>query len=313
MAVVSINRLNRQSTDEQSLRITEVYLAVLDDGNTPLEEIMTHSDMPKPGDAHPEYSWLFVLNRPRRQEQESRLLSEFEVVYGQFIINDDTIDKILQGGDPITLTEPEQRPPTYTWRTVEVQKPLRYHRCTTRGGEVVKGDGTVMLTIASGKMVRNTAMIPFDPPPSYRAFHRVYTARRFESTWNDAAASGFLFRVNSTPFAGKDPYTVICSQLDAETVYVNDGSGAPRLLYAVSYQFEWDEEGQWVDVPNVSAMEFDGSEYTWITDSNGDKVAHAVYLDEAGLALPAGDVEADEMMIRVYPYEETDFSALGLG
>lgn len=313
MAVVSVNRLSEQSGSERSLELSEVYRVVLDDANTPLTDIVNHPDMPQPGQPHPEYSYMFVLDRKPAQSMDSRLVRDFTVEYGQYVIGDDTIDKILQGGDPITLTQPEQRPPVYSWRTVEVQKPLRYHRCSTKNGEVVKGDGTVMASIASGKMVRNTAMIPFDPPPMYRAFHRVYTARRFESTWDDELASAYLFRVNSTPFAGKDPYTVICSQLDAETVYVNDGGGAPRLLYAVSYQFEWDEEGQWVDIPNVSAMEFDGSDYTWITDSEGDKVAHPVYLDEAGLALSAGDVEADEMMIRVYPYEQTDFSSLGLG
>lgn len=311
MAVVSINRLNAQSGDERSLALTEVYRVVLDDANTSLPDIVNHPDMPQPGQPHPDYNYLFVLDRKPDQNPDSRLVRDFGVEYGQYTFDDDTIQKILQGGDPVTLTQPENRPPVYAWRTVEVQKPLRYHRCTTRNGEVRNGSG-LLAEIATGKLIRNTAMIPYEPPGTYRSFMRVLSVRRFESSYDDDVATSILFHANSSTFAGKPEYTVICTQFDAETVWVNDGGSEPRLLYLVNYLFEHDPDGHWVDLPNVSAMEFDGSEYTWITDSNGDKVAHPVFLDETGAAMAAGDVEDEETVIRTYPYEETDLNVLGI-
>lgn len=312
MAVISVNRLSSQSGSEKALELTEVYRVVLDDANTPLPEIMDHPDMPQYGSPHPEIGYIFCLDRKPAQDQDSRTVRDFNVEYGQIILDDDTIAKILQGGDPVALTQPELRPPKAAWRTVEVQKPLRYHR--HRAGEVRDRNGVLsgaLIVLTAGSPIRNTAGIEPEVPGTYRAFNRVLSFTRFETTFSDPYARQYLGHVNSASFGGTEDYTVLCTLFDAEEVYVQNGTEV-RKLYAVSYAFEHDMEGHWQDVPNVSGEYFDGTDYEPILDKSGFPVRHPVQLKIDGTVKTAVEASTSEIFIRTYPYPEADLNDLGI-
>jgi hypothetical protein len=288
---------------------------VLDLPSTDDSDIWAHPSLPRIGDTHPDYGWLFVWDRRlRKGEEESRLIVDVEIEYRQVIVDDDTLETVLQSSQPQLFTNPEFRPPTKTWRTAEVIRPLRRHQCTTRNGELRNSTG-VLLQVASDNFIVNTAGEPPTDPPQYRAFNRVFTLTRYEDNYDESLSDLYLGRVNSSTFKGKPEYTVMCTLIDAENKYVQSGNGL-RELALVTYQFEYDRFGHWEDIPNVSLKKWDGTESVAITvdDENGNQmpIATPMFLDETGDVIPEDDIPGAEVWIRTYPYEEADFDTLGL-
>lgn len=310
MAVTSVNRIGTVSGSERSMQLTEVYQAITDSPSTDVNAVLADAGCPQPGQPHPEVSWLFVRDRRPQRQLESRLLWNIEIEYAQFQVTDDILDKVLESSNPYEFEYPEFRPPTKQWRTSEVLRPERFHRCTTRDGQIRQG-GSSILSISSGNLITNTAGITPDVPPQRRAFNRVFTLTRFEANWDDSKADPYLGFVNSAPFKGKAAYTVLCTMMDAENRYVRTG-GILRELALVTYQFEYDRDGQWEDIPNVSTVEFDGADYVQLLDSAGTPISTPVFLDELGLKIDPANLPADETFIRTFSYEEVDFNDLEL-
>lgn len=311
MAVVSINKLNEVSGSERGTRLVIPYQVVLDDPNTSIDDIYAHPDLPLLGSSHPQIPYLFVFDRTPRQSQDSRLIMVIEVDYQQAIVDNDILDTVLGAAQPNLLEYPEQQNPIKSWRTSEVLRPERYHRCTTKQGQL-RQNGSTIASIASGRLITNTALIPPEVPPQRRVFNRVFTLTRFEVNWSDSKADPYLGHVNQTTFKGKAPYTVMCTMMDAENKYVRTG-GVLRELALVTYQFEYDRDGHWEDIPNVSTVVLDaGGAQVQLVDSNDTPIVNPVFLDEDGAQIPAASLPTAETYIRAFFYEEAEFNNLGL-
>lgn len=315
MAVLSINKRSGRSGDEGAMRYEHHYFAVLDDAATPDNEIFGHPDLPQYLDPHPLFGWLFVRNRKLSvptEDEDRRTIVEVIIEYEQLVVDDDVLETVLASANPALLTQPELRLPTKSWRTAEVIRPLRAH--IGRDGEVVNRSNAVVDTFIAGSLITNTARIPPDTPPQYRAFNRVFTLTRYEASYDESLSDNYLGRANSTTFKGKPEYTVLCTLIDAENKYVTaDGGGGSRELALVTYQFEYDANGQWEDIPNVSLEQLNAAGDDWekIVDENGDPIQHPVPIDIDGRKVDADGLPSGELVIRTYPYLEADFNELG--
>ena len=312
MAIVSVNRVGTLTGDERTRKITEQYQVVLDAPTIDINVIADHPDLPKQGDPHPQVNWLFVFNRRYQVELESRLRWVVEVDYEQAIVDDDLFDKFLEGSQVNPFTQPELRPPRKAWRTAEVLRPERFNRCTTKFGELRNSSGTIFETYFPGTLIKNTAGVPPVEPPQRRAFNRIFTLTRYEANYDESNSDNYLGRANATVFKGKPEYTVLCTLMDAENVYVKSATGDRRELALVTYQFEYDPNGQWEDIPNVSMVELVAGERKTILDSDGSPMSHAVFLDVDGAPIDDADGTTAELYTRHFFYEEADFNTLGL-
>jgi hypothetical protein len=311
MAVVGIYKRSAFDGEEFDQRYHHAYFAVLDDPNTPHTEIWGHPDVPAFNSPHPEYGYLFAIDRKlgRPQDEEGRLVVDIDIHYGQRVSDNDFLEQVLATSNPAAITNPEIRLPTKAWRTQEVLRPVRHH--VGRIGELRdRFFGGVSLYVP-GSFIVNTARVPPEVPSQYRAFNRLFTFTRWEKNYTDEVAALYLGKVNSVTFLGYPDYTVLCTQIDAETRYViPDGGGLPVEYAFVTYGFEYDERGHWEDIPNVSMLQIsiDGLDIERIEDVDGELVPHPVPLDAAGRPIPLNLLPDQELTIRHFPYHEVDLN-----
>lgn len=311
MAVVSISKHGDLTGSERQGRLVQPYVVVVDDPATTLNEIFAHPSLPVQGASHPEIGWLFVFDRRPAFTQDMEEVRIVEVEYAQIVLDNDLLDKVLATSNPLTLEFPELNPPTKQWRTSETIVPERFHRCSTRDGELRDSAGTVVASIASGKLLTNTALIPPVDPPMRRSFGRVFNLTRFENFWTDSLSDPYLGRTNATTWKGKARGTVLCTKMDASNKYVRT-MGTLRELVVVEYEFEYTPLGHWEDHPNVGVTKFNGSSHVAILDDEENPISDPVPLDEAGEPIDPADLPDDELHIRQYKYEEGEFNNLQL-
>lgn len=169
---------------------------------------------------------------------------------------------------------------------------------TVKGTKIIEKDIT-------GKAILNSLGFSPQNPLEIRQSTSVLRVIRNEDVLPER--NEWLDKINSEPFAGGDPGTVICSLLDAERAYRNG-----TYYYKVTYEFEDDPDGWQPSLLNQSLYVKDGGNLVRAKDADGRDLAEPVPITEAGVQIDADDLPDSAVFLDFEGYEEVDFNELEL-
>lgn len=203
----------------------------------------------------------------------------------------------------------------------------------------------VIKTLNGDPIVVPGTETPYDPPVQVLKYNPVVRFQRWEASFSTGTQKTYLGKVNSGQFGAYGPGEVMCTALDADEEWENDGNGTIRRYWRVLYEFEADEDGwqprlQTADYFHIDPADskrvpifigddgtaFDANDNPF-TSSNGDAAPHPMLLYAqdiggivAGEIAPAANISSaiadgsfNDKFTKVYDvHGEADFTALAL-
>ncbi len=163
---------------------------------------------------------------------------------------------------------------------------------------------------SAGTAYLNSALRPFDPPPTAPEPYLILVCQKNLRTIDEAViVESYLHHVNSEPYRGFDALLVYMADFGANPAYKFG-----THYYECSFTF-WVRKRGWgqrlLDCgfeERIPAL-LPGNPYRTIRDSAGQPVSSPALLNGAGRKLASGSVP---VFLDFAPCEEIDFNALGL-
>lgn len=115
---------------------------------------------------------------------------------------------------------------------------------------------------------------PLDPPLMITRYLPVVRFRRWESSFSTQTQRDYCGRVNKTPFGAYGPGEVMCTNIEGEEEYENDGNGTIIKYWHVTYEFAADTNGWQPRVVNADyfCINSDGNRVALHLDTDGAQI-----------------------------------------